>query len=287
MNTTEKSGSSLEFDANWRNRPESYNNYWIAQEPVNQIQLAFRMHWHLFSELIGGVNAKRCLEVGCGRGSISSYFAANGCDCTLLDTSSNVLQIARQIFHNSGHIGRFVTGDANHLPFPSNTFDVVVSIGLLEHFKNVVQPIHEQIRVLRPSGIFLGYIVPEQPDNIQKYFRWLNFFLKIISQAFGISASSVTKTPIYRNDFGSERYLPILIKEKVVSIEAMGVYPLPMISHSPEFPFSLLPAFWEKLLTKVFSISLTIRRSLSGRNPWICQEKTGQAFLVVCRKREG
>lgn len=288
MRAAEKRGSSIEFDANWRSRPESYNNYWTDRKPANQIQLAFRMHWRLFSELIdsqGDGKKGKCLEIGCGRGSISSYFTADGFDCTLLDTSSSVLQIARNIFKQSGHKGKFVTGDANHLPFPADTFDVVVSIGLLEHFRDVVQPIQEQIRVLRPSGVFLGYIVPERPDNIQKYYRWFNGLLKFISRSGKLTKSSESKVPIYRNDYGSNRYLSILHMENVEAVEAMGVYPLPMISHSPEFPFSLLPPFWEHVLTKIFSLVLIFRKCLYRKNPWACEEKRGQAFLVVCKKR--
>ena len=63
------------------------------------------------------------------------------------------------------------------------------------------------------------------------------------------------------------------------------MYPLPMISHSPEFPFSLLPKPIEKLLTKIFNIILSVRKKIYGRHGWICDEKFGQAFLVAFQKK--
>ncbi|MCB0360140.1 MAG: class I SAM-dependent methyltransferase, partial [Bdellovibrionales bacterium] len=167
------SGSTKEFDTNWKTRRETHYNHWVRGEPQNQIQLAFRSHWEVFQEILGPLAEKkgRSLEVGCGRGSISGYFADDGWDTVLLDTSEAVLKIAESIFERAGLQAEFVVGDANALAFEDNSFDVTVSIGLLEHFENVRVPIAEQVRVLKPGGWFLGYIVPERPDNVQRYFR--------------------------------------------------------------------------------------------------------------------
>ena len=168
------SGSVQEFDANWSGRKEALYNHWTMKRPRNQIQLAFRNHWLLFQELMRDHNYQDCLEVGCGRGSISSYFTENGFDCTLLDSSASVLRTAKAIFATNGHQANFVHGDALAMPFGDNSFDVVVSIGLLEHFMDIQKPLSEQFRVLKPGGMVISYIVPERSDNIQRYFRWLN-----------------------------------------------------------------------------------------------------------------
>ena len=281
-NTKNKSGSVQEFDSNWSQRKEASYNHWIKSNPQNQIQLAFRSHWLLFQEMMQGINYQSCLEVGCGRGSISSYFAENGFDSTLLDSSVSVLDTARKIFASNGHQAKFVHGDALDMPFENNSFDVVVSIGLLEHFQDIQKPIHEQFRVLRPGGMFLGYIVPENPDNIQCYFNWLNKVLSIIAGLLKRgNEAAAQKTDIYRSDYGSERYLPIFRSLPVKKVLVSGVYPLPMISHSPEFPFSLLPSLAEKMLTEVFELILFIRRTLYQKNPWLCGENWGQAFLIA------
>ncbi len=285
MNKTDKKFIDTidSFDKNWKQREEAFYNHWTKGNPKNQIQLAFRNHWKLFKEILPG-NRGKCLEVGCGRGSISSYFAENGYDCTLLDSSQNVLQIAQKIFRINNHQATFISGDTNALPFHDNDYDIVVSIGLLEHFDNIASPISEHIRALRPGGTFIGYIVPEKSGNIQRNFEFINRGLKRIFKFFGKSGSSDTKKEIFRSDYNSTKYLGVLESLSVTDIHVLGVYPLPMISHSVEFPFTLMPAVFESMLTTLFHIILSLRRLIYGRNPWMCSEKIGQAFLVYCRK---
>lgn len=272
------------FDQNWRFRKETAYNHWVKGRPVNQIQLAFRSHWKLFAELMGGKKCGRCLEVGCGRGSISSYFAESGFDCVLIDYSKPVLQTARKAFFNNGHKAAFVLGDALALPFENDVFDVVVSIGLLEHFRDIKRPMSEQVRVLRSGGIFLGYIVPEFADNVQRYFRPINNILRIASLMFGRNVQ-IEKSDVFRSKYNPEHYVAMLKEESLRDVNVLGMYPLPMISHSPEFPFSLLPPMLEYILTRIFELVLWTRRLLFNRNPWICKSFLGQAFLLTFRKK--
>jgi len=281
-----KSGSVAEFDQNWQTRKEAQYNHWTRGPAKNQVQLAFKNHYQIFSKLLreDRIASGTCLEVGCGRGSISSYFADDGYDCTLLDYSAAVLKTAEQILASNGHQATFVCGDANDLPAPDNSFDVTVSIGLLEHFEDIRKPIMEQVRVLKPGGRFFGYVVPERPDNVQKYFRWVNSFLSILARLGGTRGKIVQKEAIYRSDLGSRRYLESVQGLPVRDVQAFGLYPMPMISHSPEFPFSLLPPPLEWTLTKLFEASLQARRLMLKRHPWICREEMGQAFLITFRK---
>ena len=282
MTQERKTGDSKAFDANWKNRSESFYTHWTKGEIQNQIQLAFRNHWLLFSELIKKEKdynkGKRVLEIGCGRGSLSCYFSENNYDCTLLDLSESVIDIAKNIFTRNNLKANFIVGDANNLNIPNNSFDVVFSIGLLEHFEDIVKPLSEQIRVLDKGGIWFGYIVPEYKENIQKDYEWINNVLK------GYQANSSQKVEkkeaIYRSDYGSERYVPVLEKLGLKNIQVSGVYPVPMISHSTNFPFSLMPEQSEKVLIKHFEELLKNNSKHTGKNQWLCSEGYGNAFLV-------
>ena len=95
-------GSVTAFDQNWSKRKETTYTHWTRGNPKNQIQLAFRNHWITFNELLDGrVGNKKCLEIGCGRGSLSAYFADENWDCTLLDISSIVIEQAKIAFNNA------------------------------------------------------------------------------------------------------------------------------------------------------------------------------------------
>ena len=277
-----RKGDSSSFDTNWKHRDESSYTHWKKGKLENQVQLAFRNHWTLFSELIkkeskynGG---KRVLEVGCGRGSLSCYFSDAGYDCTLLDSSKTVLEVAKNIFKKNNLKGNFIVGDANDIKLPSRTFDIIFSIGLLEHFENIENPLREQIRLLDKGGVWFGYIVPEYNNNIQVEYEWINDILKGYQNKK--DDYSIKKEDIYRSDYGSERYIPVLDKLGLGKIQSSGVYSLPMISHSKDFPFSLMPKESELVLTEYFEKKLEEKRTLTGTHPWLCDEGYGNAFLI-------
>lgn len=284
MRKIEKKGDKESFDKNWRSRNEAHYIHWTRGEPQNQIQLAFSRHWSLFREIMGEMpKCKRVLEVGCGRGSMSAFFADNGYDCTLLDSSESVINTARDIFGNLGFNAAFDVGDALDLPYNDNSFDVVFSIGLLEHFKEINTLLSEQIRILDQGGLFLGYVVPEYTENIQKNYSWINDILKILVGE-NDKNEILQKEAVYRSDSASKKYIEVLEQLPVHDIKASGVYPLPMISYSPEFPFTLLNPEAEKVLVKYFQAVLAERYQTTGVNAWLCDEGYGQAFLIWCFK---
>ena len=69
-----KKGSIESFESNWNNQKETLYTHWTRDDiPNNQIQLAFREHYRLFNKLIFEPKEYlKTLEVGCGRGSLSS-----------------------------------------------------------------------------------------------------------------------------------------------------------------------------------------------------------------------
>ena len=276
-----KKGDVEAFEKSWQGRKEAYYTHWVRVEPVNQIQLVFKNHWSLFNKLIRSScfnGGKRVLEVGCGRGSLSCYFSDAGYDCTLLDISKSIIDVARKIFEANNLKAAFKVGDAAALPFGEGSFDIVFSIGLLEHFEDIEPPIQEQVRVLSNGGLFIGYIVPKYTDNIQKDFEWINEILKGYAQK--LDFEQVEKKEVFRSDAASEQYIPVLEKYGLKDIHTSGVYPMPMISHSVEFPFTLMPEQSERALVKHLAKMLEENGKRTGKHPWLCEEGFGQGFIV-------
>ena len=276
-------GEAESFDDNWKIRSEAHYLHWTRGQIENQIQLAFRNHWEVFSSLLEACDdyngGKRVLEVGCGRGSLSAYFSDAGYDCSLLDISAQAIKIAKEAFAQNQLDADFHVGDAENLQFDENSFDIVFSIGLLEHFEELDNVISEQIRILDQGGMWFGYIVPEYTDNIQQDYKWINAVLK--QYMSGIETAQPQKASIFRSDYGSERYIPVLEKNGLMIRGVSGIYSTPMISHSIDFPFSLMPQKAELELVEHLKMLLGRRKEKNPQiHPWLCTEGFGNAFLI-------
>lgn len=110
----------------------------------------------------------RILEAGCGTG-IMSYLLSENKDVEAygVDISEKSIDLAQKIgIHFKGKVN-FSVADVRHLEFEDRYFDIVFSQGLLEHFKNPLQVIAEESRVLRKNGILI--IDVPQKYNLYTY----------------------------------------------------------------------------------------------------------------------
>ena len=95
----------------------------------------------------------RLLEVGCGMGTDLLQFARGGARCTGVDLTPRSVEITRHRFKLYGAQGNFMISDGEHLPFRSESFDVVYSNGVLHHTPDTAGSIREVHRVLRAGGV--------------------------------------------------------------------------------------------------------------------------------------
>jgi ubiquinone/menaquinone biosynthesis C-methylase UbiE len=104
------------------------------------------------------------LEVGCGSGHLSALLSQSGFRTVLLDYSPAALACARNSFRNcrGQHVRTFLHADAFALPIADSSVDVVVSGGVIEHFRDPIPAVREMARVLRPGGLFYADICPRK-----------------------------------------------------------------------------------------------------------------------------
>ncbi len=116
----------------------------------------------------------KTLEVGAGSGSDSIYLAKKGTDTSLVDFSSHSIAVSQKIAKANHVKVHTYQADCRHLPFKSQTFDLVFSVGLVEHFSNPIPVLKEQLRVLRNGGILI-IDVPQKfnPYTLVKKLRML------------------------------------------------------------------------------------------------------------------
>jgi len=98
---------------------------------------------------------ERVLELGCGTGSMwRGVTLPESCRVTLTDYSEGMLAEARA---NAAHLcADFAAVDAQAIPFPDASFDVVIANMMLYHVPDIALALREIRRVLRPGGRFIA-----------------------------------------------------------------------------------------------------------------------------------
>jgi SAM-dependent methyltransferase len=102
------------------------------------------------------LSGRRLLELGAGVGAIQVVAQRKGVDSYGLEPSATGTSAAKQFLTERGlDPSRVMRGVGEHLPFPSETFDVVCSSQVLEHVRNPELVMEETVRVLKPEGYFV------------------------------------------------------------------------------------------------------------------------------------
>jgi SAM-dependent methyltransferase len=101
------------------------------------------------------LTGKKVLEVSCGAGGGASYIMRNlgPATCTGLDLNPASIEKCRERHRLPGL--DFVQGDAQHLPFPNESFDAVVNVEASHQYPDFPRFLTEVARVLRRGGHFL------------------------------------------------------------------------------------------------------------------------------------
>lgn len=94
----------------------------------------------------------RMLDAGCGAGQIAIPAAKAGVHVTGIDIATNLIEHARLRAAQEGVDARFEEADAEMLPFPDASFDIVVSLIGAMFAPRPDAVASELIRVCRPGG---------------------------------------------------------------------------------------------------------------------------------------
>lgn len=95
---------------------------------------------------------KKVLDIGCGPGFWNRQLSNSNCDYYGIDISKNSVELAlasQKIFHCPGSLR---VGNAEQLEFDDNSFDHIVSEGVIHHTPDTNKCVQEIYRVLRKGG---------------------------------------------------------------------------------------------------------------------------------------
>ena len=139
-------------------------NYAFEEEPPMGITLSpaeepsracAQLYHHVASQL--SLRANDFLEVSCGHGGGAAYVARafQPQRYVALDLNPEAISACCQEHHRVDGTMVFQQGDAEHLPFESNTFDAVINVEASHWYPNFPRFLAEVARVLQPGGHFL------------------------------------------------------------------------------------------------------------------------------------
>jgi SAM-dependent methyltransferase len=103
-----------------------------------------------------GANRK-VLDLGCSWGRWCVAAERAGFHAVGIDPSLRAVEAAQRVARQMGVAPEFLVSDARSLPFPNESFDLVFSYSVLQHFshQDVYAALKEAERVLKPGGTIL------------------------------------------------------------------------------------------------------------------------------------
>ncbi len=154
---------------------------------INDLQsLGLHRRWkQRLAQLSQVKSGDRALDLCCGTGDIAFALAKHGAMVTGLDFSAEMLAVAeKRAPHSALRTPQFQQGDAQKLPFPDQSFDIVTVGYGLRNLANWEAGLAEMVRVAKP-GARLLVLDFGKPDNA--LWRTLYFsYLRLCVPVFGL-----------------------------------------------------------------------------------------------------
>jgi len=184
------------WDKRWKGSEESERLTFIGR-------IMFKAKQKALQDVVKNLKIKTCIEVGCGLGHTMSVYRDLGLDCTGIDISSHAINVCRQ---------KGLNAVLKRVEDVRETYDLVSSDGMLEHFLNfepvafhlmrisrryvlLIQPNHESF-----TGKTLSYLdtLLRPNENVYEYNYRIKDFINIFRfNGFDI----IKKRPIFMDVF--------------------------------------------------------------------------------------
>lgn len=115
---------------------------------------------------------KRVLEIGVGTGTDFLQWARANTDCVGVDMTEEGVRLTKTRLEHYGFTPHIIHADAEALPLPDASFDLVYSWGVLHHTADPRAAVREIRRVLRPGGTFVGMMYHRRSVLAFKFWVW-------------------------------------------------------------------------------------------------------------------
>lgn len=200
--------------------------------PGNVIPRLFREHEDRYLFAGHFVKDRDVLDIASGAGLGTDYLRRAGAkSCLGIDIAPEAVEYSRSTYPGC----RFMVGNAEEIPLPDSSIEVLVSFETIEHLKDAKKYLKECRRVLKPGGMFIC----STPNH--EIYRWQGH------------------NPFHFREFSPEEFVSLVREEFPQQIK---VYSQDMVC----YPLFLARKAAIKII-KTLRLQRFVRRSLSKDKP--------------------
>lgn len=141
---------------------EAFHDDWAASEDVTQIDVRQRNEACTAPEMrhirraLGELQGRELLDIGCGLGEASVYFALAGARVTATDVSPGMCDTTRRLAEANGVTLETHVSAAEDLRLGTRQFDVIYTGNTLHH-ADLEATLDRLLPHLRPEGVFVSW----------------------------------------------------------------------------------------------------------------------------------
>jgi ubiquinone/menaquinone biosynthesis C-methylase UbiE len=157
---------------------KSFGDEWelFHQFKLEEIQYLGDMYFDLLKpEMIG--KDKTAIDFGCGSGRWTLYIHDKFHSIAAVDPSDSIL-VAAKLLDQIKNVNLY-KASIGDLPFPDNSFDFGMSLGVLHHIPNTALALEQCVKKIKPGGYFLTYLYYDL-DNRGFLYKFLFKIVNII-----------------------------------------------------------------------------------------------------------
>lgn len=135
---------------NWENESRDFKTRTPQTETLEFIEFLKKQ----------GIKKGRVLDVGCGGGRHSIFFADHGFSSYGIDYSKTAISLAKKDARDRKVKVNFKVGDILSLPYPKNSFDIINDTGCLHHIKKGDWKLYLKniLKVLKKGGYYKLFV---------------------------------------------------------------------------------------------------------------------------------
>ncbi len=116
------------------------------------------VHDAVLERIAARSNISRILDIGCGAGITAAELATGGYKVTACDIAPGMVERAQSTTRERDTTVNLCVARAEALPYPPESFDAVIALGLLSNVRDDAAALREMYRVLRPGGLLLATV---------------------------------------------------------------------------------------------------------------------------------